>query len=275
VFNSGADDLLVALDAGDPPLPALYRALEQLAAATGVRQLVVAVDDPQWGRQLFSSDRRIVPSSLALICEASVWTEPSVVIPRDLENRLVASVGTAYRRARQPPGLTTKQNPLLQVDGAVARAVRYGWGFTLVCVGIAGAVPPGGVTGIRQSLRGGDIVVATNDTELVLVLESARDEEVPAILARVAAPASRVPVSFGLVHCPGDGTDTETLIGKARSRLAEVSLAETGRAGARVADAGEADVDQPEASGTGTRLRGTRRARPAKPTLRAAGGYAD
>src|SRR5262249_41407714 len=131
--------------------------------------------------------------------------------------------------------------------------------------GFGGAIRLAGEPAIRRSLRGGDIVVATNETELVLVLESGRDEEVPAILARLAALGSRGPMSFGLVHCPGDGTDAEALIAKARSRLAE----------AGVADARVTNADQPEGRAPGTRHRGTRRTAPVQATLRAAGGQRD
>jgi hypothetical protein len=216
---SDADRLLVDMDAGDPPLSALYHALEQLATSSGVRQLVVAIDDPRCGRQFFSSDRRRFSSSLALACGASVWTEPPVVISPDLERQLVASVAAAWRRAWQRRAGATQDDAMLPVRSAVARAARYGWSFTLVCV--SGPIHADRLPGLRASLRAGDSVVALSETELVLILESARDEEVPAILARLAARDDLPGLSFGLVHCPGDGSDPENLIGQARLRLAE------------------------------------------------------
>jgi hypothetical protein len=249
LFTADADRLLVALDDGDPALSTLYDVLEQLAVVSGVRRFVVAIDDPHSGRQFFASDRRRFSSSLAMACGASVWTEPPIVIAPDLQSRLVASVGAAFRRACQPPrsatadwatpdgataegatpggptpagampGGPTPAGAMPSIRAAAARATRYGWNFTLVCV--AGPFRADRLPGLRASLRSGDSVVATGDAELVLILESARDEEVPAILARLAARDDLPGLSFGLVHCPGDGSDPEDLMGQARLRLAD------------------------------------------------------
>lgn len=201
-------------------LAAVYGLLEQQAQAIGVRQLVVAVDDPQCGRQIFSSDRRPLRPSLALRCGAPVWTEPTAVVPLDLERQLLASVAGTFRRACE------RDDALEPLRSAVARALRYGWSFTLVCVNTA---LPG------DGLRAGDTLLHTGAAESLLIVASARDEEVPAILARLTGNDRPLPLTFGLVHCPGDGTEPGELVDQARRRLvdaaAQLSVRAIGSAG--------------------------------------------
>jgi hypothetical protein len=211
------------------PLRSLYRLLAEQAQAIGVRQLVVAVDDQRVGRQIFTSDRGVLRLSLALRCGAPVWTEPAAVIPLDVERRLLGAVADFCARMHEP------RDSLAPLGGAVARALRYGWTFTLVCVD--SALPAGG-------LRVGDTLLRTGPAESLLIVEAARDEEVPAILARLAEGAGssargrgggRAPLTFGLVHCPGDGSDPDELVERARLNLADaqgqLSLRAIGGAG--------------------------------------------
>ncbi len=187
----------------------LYRLLEQQATAFGVRRLVVALDDPCLGRQYFASDRHEVGSSLALRCGATVWTEPAFVIPLDTERRLITEVRAALDQARKP---RRPADGMELVQAAVARATRYGLPFTLVCVDAA--LP-------RGAMRPGDTLIPLPGAGSLLILEAAKDEQVPAILARLGARAALPPMTFGLVHCPGDGTDADQLVAEARHRLAD------------------------------------------------------
>jgi hypothetical protein len=223
-----ADRLLVDLETENSVISGLYDTLAEMAKAIGVQQLVVGVDDPRCGRQFFSSDRRVFQPSLAFRCGASVWTQPVVVLPAEFELRLVSSAAAAYRRAHQghpSEGRDAADDHLLPVRAAVARAVRYGLGFTLVC--LKAAVPGSAAAGV---LRSGDIITQVGDAEFLLILESARDQDVPPILARLAAQGRLPPVTFGLVHCPGDGSEPDDLVGQARLRLADAERDLTVRA---------------------------------------------
>ena len=103
------------------------------------------------------------------------------------------------------------------VVGATARALRHGWGFTLVL-----ARGGSGLTdGLRSRLRAADALVAVSDHELALLLPQTAGDRVPQVLARLAEGGGVPAFSYGLVCCPADGTDPGALCRTAAERLDE------------------------------------------------------
>lgn len=228
--------LLEVACAEESPFDAISTSLASLAAALGVHRVVVAIDDPRCGRQVFSSDPRpLGPWPVGLTGPPRLLTDLPLRIPRRAEAALLASVQAAFTRSRQPQApVGTTPSALTPVDqlarpvyAAVARARRYGWGFTLVCIALGpsddGAGSPTRISPVDlgAALRTGDSVIDLGPGRVGLLLEGTHDEEIPPILARLARNAELPPFSFGLVHCPGDGLDAQALIDTALGRLVD------------------------------------------------------
>lgn len=231
------DERLLAVARGDEPsLDGITISLARLASALGVRRVVVAIDDPQCGRQVFSSDHApLGPWPVGLTGPPRLCTDPPLRIARRSEAALLASVQAAFVRSQQPrapvspktSALTPVDQLLRPVAAAVARARRYGWGFTLVCLDFelpsrgTGSPARTSTVELGAALRAGDRVIELGPGLAGLLLDAAHDEEIPPILARLARNAALPPFSFGLVHCPGDGLDARALVDAALSRLAD------------------------------------------------------
>ena len=233
-----AERLLVDVDTHESPLAALYGSLAELVGRLDVSRVVVAIDDPRCGRQVFSSGRRPFPSWPDWVAKGPVMrTEPPVLISRDAQLTVIRSVGAAFSRALEiadgrkgrsgAPGRPgVPERLMLPLGAAVARAMRYGWGFALVFVAFSPSTErmvslEERLRDLRCSLRAGDVVTVLGERELALVIEAGTDDEVPPILARLARRAQLPAFSFGLAHCPGDASDADGIIELALSRLAE------------------------------------------------------
>jgi hypothetical protein len=229
----GATDRLLG-DLADavPALRAVGDALAALAELLGVEKVIVAVDDARLGRQVFCSGR--VPlgdDGVGLRGPPGMWTQPPTDLGDDAARLLVRAVGvgvvrsTASRRAARGSGdesLALRSNGLVdEVTAATARAVRYGWGFTLVFV--RGGT--GLAEGLRQRLRAADMLVAASDHDLALLLPETAGDRVPLVLSRLAEGTGLPPFSYGLACCPADGTDPALLCRTAAARLDEATRA--------------------------------------------------
>jgi hypothetical protein len=225
---------------GVPPLGALGARLADLADVLEVDRVVVAIDDPQFGRQLFSSGRRALGECHAgLRGPERVCTDPPLPIEGRAEAMLVNVVRTAFTLALERGRSTmTDRQRLVELTAAVgtatARAVRYGWGFTLAVVGFEvgsdhGAAPA--APSLRAGLRAGDAVADLGLGRFGFMIEATLDDQVPAILARIACRDDLAPFSFGLVCCPGDGTDASALVERGLERLRDAKRSGGGGTG--------------------------------------------
>ena len=225
----GATDRLLG-DLADavPALRAVGDALAQLADGLGVEKVIVAIDDAALGRQVFCSGR--VPlgdDGVGLGGAAGAWTEPPSALDPDATRLLLRAVGVGVVRSitRTRPAATTDlaraiapvptYNLIDVVTEATARAVRHGWGFTLVLLrGEAGLADA-----LRPSLRAADSLVPVAGGELALLLPETAGDRVPFVLARLAEAGGAPPFSYGLACCPADGRDPAVVCRTAAERL--------------------------------------------------------
>jgi len=203
--------------------------LRSLADGLGVGRVIVAVDDATFGRQVFCSDRRpLGDDGIGLFGPAGVWTEPPRAIDETAARLLDRAIGIALGRAGAPAGeapVARRTAPELAVPvglagtvaAATARALRHGWGFTLVL--LRGG--PGLTEALRPRVRAADTLVATSDQELALLLPETAGDRVPAVLARLAAGGGVPAFSYGLACCPADSRDPGVLARIAAERLGD------------------------------------------------------
>jgi len=229
----GATDRLLG-DLADavPGLRAVGNALAALADDLGVEKVIVAVDDAALGRQVFCSGR--VPlgdDGVGLGGPAGAWTQPPSDLDGDATRLLVRAVGVGVVRStsrtsaprthgpdRTAVGEAVPTSGLADVvTAAAARAVRHGWGFTLVLVrGDAGLVDA-----LRRRLRAADSLVPVSGNELALLLPETAGDRVPHVLVRLAEASDAPRFSYGLACCPADGRDPAVLCRTAALRLEE------------------------------------------------------
>jgi hypothetical protein len=230
------DRLLGDLADAVPAFRAVGDALAVVADRLGVEKVVVAVDDAHLGRQVFCSRRaHLGDDGLGLTGPAGIWTQPPTPVADDVALLLRAvAVGVARATSRRAEIARTAAaeaaiEPIPHepvslrdvVGAATARAVRHGWGFTLVLV----RGGPGLTEGLRRALRAADTLVAVSDHELALLLPETAGDRVPQVLARLAQSGGVPPFSYGLVSCPADGTDPTELCRTVTERLDEAMRA--------------------------------------------------
>lgn len=245
---SASAQLLEGLTSGRRPLSTVSASLADLAAMLGVSQVVVAIDDAEYGRQLFSSGRTPLGDHADLLWgPPRAWTDPPSPLDDALDRLLVAAVGAAFERARASEGVARLDR---MVDRVVDRTVdrsaddldrrlvaatdrntRYGWGFTLVMLRLDRA-DDGTATRIETQLRSSDTLIEVGRREFAILLPEAAGDEVPGILARVGRHGAVSTLSYGLAACPGDATDAEALVALAASRRQEAEASRTEPAGA-------------------------------------------
>jgi hypothetical protein len=229
------DRLIGELADATPPLRAIGHGLHALADALGVERVIVAVDDATLGRQVFCSARRpLGERGTGLFGPTGTWTEPERAIDADAARLLDRAIGIALARAGAPrsavgmerrhaPELTPTQGLAGTVATATARALRHGWGFTLVLLhGGAGLTEA-----LRPRVRAADTLVATSDRELALLLPETAGDLVPTVLARLATGGGVPPFSYGLACCPADSRDASVLARIATERLADAVRAQS------------------------------------------------
>lgn len=229
VVLDAADRLIGDLADAVPALQAVGDALALLAEGLGVAKVIVAVDDARLGRQVFCSGRAPLGSEgIGLRGPQGAWTQPPRALDDVAASVLVRAVGVGVVRsaARVPePVLAATTTPALDdaLATATARAVRHGWGFTLVLV--RGGARLAEVLG--KGMRAADLLVVRDDHDVALVLPQTAGDRVPHVLARLTAGRDTPPFNYGLACCPADGTDPAVLYRTAAERLALATRAAT------------------------------------------------
>ncbi|MGO9876263.1 MAG: hypothetical protein ACLPVY_21020 [Acidimicrobiia bacterium] len=217
---AASTELLEGLNSAESPLSIVSRSLASLAATLGVRQVMVAIDDVEYGRQVFCSGRTPLGDGGDLLCgPARVHTDPPRAIDDALGRLIVAAVTTTFERAR------TGQQPLARPDdlimglgAATQRSARYGWGFTLVLVRMDDA-DVRNRTRVEAHLRAGDSLLELGPRDLAILMPAAPGDEVPTILARVGRSGTVSTFCYGLAACPGDASEPGALLALAAARL--------------------------------------------------------
>jgi hypothetical protein len=227
--------LLERLNASESPLSIVSESLADLASMLGVEQAMVAIDDAQYGRQVFSSGRRPLGESGDLLFgPPRVRTEPARPMDDALGRLIVATVTTAFERAHagtaprataattgttEPARQTSQADELLGLLGvATERSARYGWGFTLVLIRVDDA-DADTARRIETHLRASDTMVVLDHRDVALILPAASDEQVPMILGRIGQGGTVSTFCYGLATCPGDTADPHDLLALAAARL--------------------------------------------------------
>jgi hypothetical protein len=245
---TASTELLEDLAGGRRPLSSVSGSLAELAVQLGVRQVMVAIDDTEHGRQVFSSGRTLLGDhGELLIGPPRAVTDPPSPLDNALARLIVASVAAAFERARSAapreastavvPNGATGNELLTRLRAATDRSTRYGWGFTLVVLQLDRGDDRSSHQ-IEVHLRAGDTLVAIGPREYGILLPAAGDDEVPRLLARVGRDGAVSTFCYGLAACPGDGSDPDALLALATARLRDAKelRAEDGRANGSDAD---------------------------------------
>lgn len=213
-------ELLERLNAAESPLSIVSASLETLAKALGVDRAMVAIDDAEFGRQVFCSGRRTLGENGDLLWgPPCIRTDPPLPIDDTLSRLIVAAVTTTFERAQASRDAFTGPDALINaIRAAVDRSARYGWGFTLVLIRADDAEghTPGD---IEAHLRVSDTVLELGPRDLAILLPDAADAEVPPILARVGQGGAVSTFCYGLATCPGDAAEGAELLDLAAARL--------------------------------------------------------
>jgi hypothetical protein len=217
-------DLLERLNSSESPLSVVSTALESLAAKLGVDRAMVAIDDHEIGRQVFTSGRRMLGDNGDLLWgPPAVRTDPPIPIDATLARLIIAAVTTTFERAQAIQNAFIGPDALIDaIRAAVDRTSRYGWGFTLVLIRADNAEgSPAGT--VAAHLRVSDTVMELGPRDLAIVMPDAADTEVPAILARVGQGGAVSTFCYGLATCPGDAVEAEELLNLAVARLRDAT----------------------------------------------------
>jgi hypothetical protein len=227
---TASTELLEDIAGGRGPLSSVSGSLADLAGRLGVQQVMVAIDDTEHGRQVFSSGRMLLGDHGELLTgPPRAVTDPPSPLDDALARLIVASVAAAFERARSaapgdaaprpavaPPAPTN--DLLARLRAATDRSTRYGWGFTLVVLQLDRADDRSSHQ-IEVHLRAGDTLVEIGPREYGILLPAAGDDEVPRLLARVGRDGAISTFCYGLAVCPGDGSDPDALLALATERL--------------------------------------------------------
>ena len=222
-------ELLERLNAAESPLSVVSASLTGLAQTLGVDQAMVAIDDAQYGRQVFSSGRRPLGDSGDLLWgPPGVRTDPPHAIDEPLARLIVAAVTTTCASARinaTTPAVRGPGRPedlLAPLGVATERSARYGWSFTLVLVRLDEAdrdTPER----IKAHLRASDTLIGLGTRDLGIVLPAAAGDQIPGILARVGKGGTVSTFCYGLAACPGDANEPSSLLALATARLRDAA----------------------------------------------------
>ena len=253
--DEAGTNLLVTLAAELADAPSgvafVYRALQRLAEGQDWHDLVLVIDEPTIGRQVFRAGR------------GAPW-EGDVRLVRDLLPGLYAD-GVPLRQSLTDT-LTDLCSVALRIDlfrhdashdsltgllnrrsfdellvQSTSRSVRYGWPFALVLIDVDRFKALNDRMGheggdrllravgaeLRRSLRAGDVAARMGGDEFALILAKGDGELVIALLQRLesavrdALQGETTSFSAGLAMAPLDATDTTELYRLADRRLYE------------------------------------------------------
>jgi hypothetical protein len=217
---AASTELLEGLNAAQSPLTIVSTSLASLATTLGVQQVMVAIDDAEYGRQVFCSGRTpLGESGDLLLGPPQIRTDPPRVIDDALGRLVVAAVTTTFERARTGRSPVARPDELIMGLGAATqRSARYGWGFTLVLVRLDDADARNRER-VEAYLRSGDSLIELGPRDLAILMPAAPGDEVPTILARVGRSGTVSTFCYGLAACPGDASEPGELLALAAARL--------------------------------------------------------
>jgi hypothetical protein len=217
---AASTELLEGLNSAGSPLSVVSTSLAGLAATLGVHQVMVAIDDAEYGRQVFCSGRTPLGDRGDLLCgPPQVRTDPPRAIDDTLGRLIVAAVATTFERARTSRQAVARPDDLIiGLGAATQRSARYGWGFTLVLVRMDDA-DARNRTRVEAYLRAGDTLIELGPRDLAVLMPAAPGDEVPTILARVGRSGTVSTFCYGLAACPGDASEPGALLALAAARL--------------------------------------------------------
>ena len=213
-------ELLERLNAAESPLSVVSGSLGSLAATLGVEQVMVAIDDAEYGRQVFCSGRTpLGDRGDLLLGSPQVQTEPPRAIDDALARLVVAAVTTTFERARTTSrGVARPDDLITGLREAAHRTARYGWGFTLVLIRLDDSNHETRAH-FEAHLRAGDTMVELGPRDFAILMPAAPGDDVPAILARIGRSGMVSTFCYGLAACPGDESEPGALLALASSRL--------------------------------------------------------
>jgi len=219
---NASTELLEGLNAAQSPLSLVSDSLATLAATLGVGQVMVAIDDAEYGRQVFCSGRTPLGDSGDLLWgPPQVRTDPPRALDDALSRLIVATVTTTFERARtskQPVAVARPDDLIIGLGAATQRATRYGWAFTLVLMRLDEADERNPAR-VEAHLRSGDTLIELGPRDLALLMPAAPGDEVPTILARVGRSGTVSTFCYGLAACPADAAEAGALLALAAARL--------------------------------------------------------
>jgi diguanylate cyclase (GGDEF)-like protein len=261
--DSGADDQ--DIDGGaDPSLDALatelatatsgisfiYRAMDRLASVGRWDDIVLVLEEPSVGRQVFRSRRRPpweVPLDLRE-AEPGLYADGNPVDPSLAATTLrLCAVALRMDLLRHDAshdsltGLLNRRSFDELLVQSVSRSVRYGWPFALVLIDIDHFKALNDRLGhdggdrilraigaeLRQSLRAGDVAARLGGDEFALILAKGDSDLVTALVRRLEAAVretmegEEMGFSAGLALAPVEAADATALYRLADERLYE------------------------------------------------------
>ncbi len=219
-------ELLGRVAGGTLPLRAIGEELDALARSLMADRVIVAVDDPQLGRQVFCSARRpLGDERTGLWGPEVVVTEPPLELVSADAGILIGAVRCALgvaMRAEQIRRKATKEAFETALDVAVARARRSGWCCMLVLfdpVDRLAGEPDSRLDALRREVRAGEHVALVDGTTFGVLLDNTPSDRVPAVLARLTRVTDLGRLVFGVAGSPGEAASVDELMVLARERL--------------------------------------------------------
>ncbi len=218
-----AGDLLDAIRQREPPLRSIANTLADLAARIGVDRAVISIDDPAFGRQVFSSLRSPLDDCITpLFGRACLVTEPPTSIDPDAERVLLLATSFAFATLTEGTSRAHQSNTAklrLQLEPEVSRAVALGWRFALVLARCE--LPHRVETATPPNTAPGEELFVLDEAELALIIPAIQPDRVPVRLAQFAQDCSLPTMTFGLAICPADASTVDDLLEVAAVRLAQ------------------------------------------------------
>lgn len=241
------DSLLAELATTTLGLGLVYRALDDLVAAHSLRDAALVIDEPGFGRQVFTAGRRPLEGTeeeSLLSAEPGLYTDPP--LPVDYDATAVISLCIVALRldllrydAWHDPltGLYDRRSFDRLLEMAVARSSRYRWPFTLVLIDLddfkelndreGHAAGDERLRGISERfahiLRFADNAARIGGDEFALILPNTDPLTVPPLLERIGDPSNGElpcqPFSYGLAVCPDEAESVDELFRLADERL--------------------------------------------------------
>jgi diguanylate cyclase (GGDEF)-like protein len=248
--EAGLDALALELATASSGIAFVYRALDRLAVAGGWRDVVLVLDEPTLGKQVFRSRRQPPWEGIVDLAHAA----PGLYVdghPLDAGLAATASrlCGVALRMDLlrhdashdSLTGLLNRRSFDELLVQSASRSVRYGWPFALVLIDIDRFKALNDRLGheggdrmlqavgaeLRQSLRAGDVAARLGGDEFALILAKGDPALVTALVRRMetavrnALEGEEMGFSAGMALAPQEATDVTELYRLADRRLYE------------------------------------------------------